>query len=611
MKKTWSVTNKLSVLLLCAALLTACSDKTATTSTSTSVTETKATAVSVQSGETASSGQLASIDLTQEIEYEADDAYTDWAAANPAAIKLSGASASVEGAGATAKDGTVTITAAGTYAVSGKLDDGQIVIDVPDKGVVRLVLNGAEIHNSSGSAIYVKEAGKTIISLPEGTNNVISDGETYATAAKAATDASNASDASVDGSAEEETDEPNAAIYSKDDLTINGTGQLVVEGNYNNGITSKDKLKVTGGTIVIDAIDDGLMGRDLVAIQAGEFTIKAGGHGIQATNDKAGSEGIINLAGGTFAIESGEDALHSSGGVRVTDGDVQINAGDDGIHAELALSIEGGTITIARSNEGIEAPAIMISEGKTSIVANDDGVNVAGGADGSANEGEPGGDPSESGAASARQLTISGGYLTVDSKGDGLDANGSIVMTGGTVIVNGPTENNNGALDYDGTFTMTGGFLIAAGSSGMVQATSDGSAQPGVLMTYPQAQQAGTLVHLADNEGNAAITFAPSKDYQAVFISSPNLKQNASYTLYSGGASTGTEIDGLYEGGEYQGGTQIVAFETASLVTWLNESGVTEARSGMGGMSGPGGGRGQGGDRMPPGGDGERPQRAQ
>ncbi|EFM11143.1 conserved hypothetical protein [Paenibacillus curdlanolyticus YK9] len=602
MKKPWSVTPKLSVLLLCAALLTACGDKSGTAST----TGATAAASTAQASSSASGEQLATIDLTQEVQYEADDAYTDWAASNPTIIKLNGTSASVEGAGAAAKDSTITITAAGTYAVSGKLNDGQIVVDVPDKGVVRLVLNGAEIHNSSSSAIYVKEAGKTVISLQEGTENRVSDGAAYANAAEGATAAAGATDA--DASAAEQSDEPNAAIYSKDDLTINGTGRLTVEGNYNNGIASKDKLKVTGGTIAIDAVDDGVMGRDLVAVQAGEFTIKAGGHGIQTTNDEAGSEGIINLAGGTFAIESGEDALHSSGGIRMTDGDVRINAGDDGVHAEIAIAIEGGTIDIAKSNEGIEAPTVGIAGGKIGLVASDDGVNVAGGVDGSANEGGPGGG-NQAGVASARKLTISGGYLTVDSQGDGLDANGSIEMTGGTVIVNGPTENNNGSLDYDGTFTMTGGFLIAAGSSGMVQAASEGSTQPGILMTYPQAQQAGTLVHLADSEGNAVLTFAPSKSYQAVFISAPNLKQNESYTLYSGGASTGTEIDGLYEGGEYEGGTKVVAFETSSLVTWLNESGVTEARSGMGG---PGGGRGQGGggDRMPPGG-GDRPQQAQ
>ncbi|MFC5702617.1 carbohydrate-binding domain-containing protein [Cohnella faecalis] len=593
MKNAWSI-KQWGVLLLCAVTLSACSAKSGTSSGEGTSTATGATAV--QSSEAATNVQLASVDLTEKIEYDDDDAYTDWSAANPTVIKLSGASATVDGSGAEAKGGTITITAAGTYAVSGKLDEGQIVVNVPDKGVVRLVLNGAEIHNSSSSAIYVEEAGKTIISLPEGTENVVSDGTAYVYP-----------DAS--------TDEPNAAIFSKDDLTINGTGKLVVEGNYNNGITSKDDLKITGGALEIHAKDDGLMGRDLVAVQEGDITVEAGGHGIKTTNDAEDSLGVIAVAGGTFDIDSGEDALHSSGGIQIAGGNFAIAAGDDGIHADVAIAIAGGTIDIANSNEGIEAPTIAISDGKISVVASDDGVNVAGGSDETAAaDGPPGGN--ESGADSGRKLTISGGYLAVDAQGDGLDANGSIEMTGGTVIVNGPTENGNGALDYDGTFVMTGGFLVAAGSSGMAQATSEQSTQSGVLMTYPQTQQAGTIVHLEDSDGNAIITFAPSKNYQSVFVSSPNLKKDASYALYSGGASTGNDANGLYDGGEYQGGTKVVEYTVSSVVTWLNESGVTEARSGMmGGGGGPGGGnRGQGGgggDRMPPDGNGERPQRVQ
>ena len=549
-------------------MLAACNE---TTDIASNTTDATATAVTTSTtGTAASSGKATTTDVIQKVEYAADDAYTDWASANPTKIALTGTSATIEGKGAAAKDGKITITTAGTYVVSGKLNDGQIMINVKDKGVVRLVLNGADISNSTSSAIYVEEAGKTIISLQEGTENLVSDGTKFVYA-----------DAS--------TDEPNSAIFSKDDLTINGTGKLVVKGNYNNGITSKDKLKITGGMVDIKAVDDGMMGRDLVAVQAGTVAIDAGGHGIKTSNDKEGSEGYISLAGGSFTIKSGEDAVHSSGGLDVSGGDLHINAGDDGIHGEVSIAIAGGTIDIAQSNEGIEAPAVVISGGKTNVVSMDDGVNISN----SAESAEGGG------ANSSNMLTITGGNLTVNSKGDGLDSNGSITMSGGTVIVNGPTENNNGSLDYDGTFVMTGGFLVAAGSSGMVQATSDKSTQAGVLMTFTKTQQAGALVHLADSAGNAIITFAPSKNYQSVFVSSPNLKQNASYTLSSGGSSTGTATKGLYDGGTYQGGTKVVDFKTSTLITWLSETGVTAARSGM--MGGPGGG----------GPGGQRPQRGQ
>jgi hypothetical protein len=596
------------VLLLCAVVLAACNETTDIASTTT-----EATPAATTTGTTTASGKATSSEIIQKVEYAADDAYIDWASANPTKISLTGTSATIEGEGAAAKDGKIAITKAGTYVVSGKLTDGQITVNVKDKGIVRLVLNGVEISNSTSSAIFVEEAGKAIISLQEGTENIVSDGTKYVYP-----------DAT--------TDEPNSAIFSKDDLTINGTGKLVVKGNYNNGITSKDKLKITGGTLDVKAVDDGVMGRDLVAVQAGTLTIDAGGHGLKTSNDKEGEEGYISLAGGTFTIKSGEDAVHSSGGLDVSGGDLHINAGDDGIHAEVSLAIAGGTIDITQSNEGIEAPAVLISGGKTNVVSTDDGVNVSsgdaesaeggGGAPGAATGGAgagtggqagaqagaaaggpggaPGGAPGASGANSSNMLTITGGFLSVDSKGDGLDSNGSITMSGGTVVVNGPIENNNGSLDYDGTFVMTGGFLVAAGSSGMVQATSDKTTQAGVLMTYTKTQQAGALVHLEDSAGNTIITFAPAKNYQSVFVSSPTLKQDASYTLSSGGSSTGTAMKGLYEGGTYQGGTKVVDFKTATLITWLSETGVTEARTGM--MGGPGGGR-QGG------GGGQRPQR--
>ncbi|KRE97706.1 hypothetical protein ASG89_29315 [Paenibacillus sp. Soil766] len=615
-----------SALLLCAVVLAACNETTDVASTTTEAAPTVTTTAT-----TASAGKATTSDVIQKVEYAADDAYTDWASANPTKISLTGTSATIEGEGAAAKDGKIAITKAGIYVVSGKLTDGQITVNVKDKGVVRLVLNGVEILNSTSSAIFVEEAGKAIISLQEGTENIVSDGTKYVYPDAA-------------------TDEPNSAIFSKDDLTINGTGKLVVKGNYNKGITSKDKLKITGGTLDVKAVDDGVMGRDLVAVQAGTLTIDAGGHGIKTSNDKEGEEGYISLAGGSFTIKSGEDAVHSSGGLDVSGGDLHINAGDDGIHAEVSLAIAGGTIDITQSNEGIESPAVLISGGTTNVVSTDDGVNISsgdaesaegGGAPGAAASGAgagagqagtgagtgagaggqagaapvgglggaPGGAPGASGANSSNMLTITGGFLSVDSKGDGLDSNGSITMSGGTVVVNGPTENNNGSLDYDGTFVMTGGFLVAAGSSGMAQATSDKSTQAGVLMTYTKTQQAGALVHLEDSAGNTIITFAPAKNYQSVFVSSPNLKQDASYTLSSGGSSTGTETKGLYEGGTYQGGTKVVDFKTATLITWLSETGVTEARSGM--MGGPGGGRqGGGGGGMPPQGGGQRPQRA-
>jgi hypothetical protein len=490
----------------------------------------------------------------------------------------------------------------------------------------------------------VKNAGKTVVSLPEGTDNTLSDGTEYVL--------------------EDSSDEPNAALFSKDNLTINGTGKLTVHGNYNNGITSKDELRITGGTIEIDSVDDGLMGRDVVGVKEGTITIVAGGDGIKSSNDKDSSKGNIALeggryditassdgiqaesslliadgdytissgggspetvatkgndmrptgnetttttttvtetdsakglkatvdvaiGGGRFKIDSSDDAVHSNNSVTITDGEMTIASGDDGIHGDTAVLTKGGKINITKSYEGIESKVISIADGEIDVTASDDGINVGGGNDGS-------GIDFQSTETDDNLLSISGGTVTVNSAGDGLDSNGAIQMTAGTVLVNGPTDNGNGSLDYDQSFEMTGGFLIAAGSAGMLQATSEQSTQNAMVMTYPETQAAGTLLHLEDSDGNTVATFAPEKDYQAVFISSPNLEKDKDYTLYSGGTSTGKEADGLYSDGDYTGGTKVVKITISDSVTWLNESGVTTGSSG-----GPGGGGMRGGGQRP------------
>jgi len=625
MKKIRSLEN-FGIVALCALLLTGCSAN-APESTSPATASVEAGALAGDASSQASGEPVVVSDLTGLAAYDEDDLNTDWQAADRTAIRLNGAGAEIDGEGAAAANGGVSITTPGTYEISGKLDDGQLVVSVGDKGTVHLILNGAEIRSSSSSPIYVEQSDKTIITLAAGTDNIVADADSYVYP-----------DAS--------TDEPDAAIFSKDDLTINGEGGLVVHGNYKDGIKSKDDLKIAGGDLNVAAVDDGIIGRDLLAIRAGSLTIEAGGDGLKATNDTDADKGAIVLAGGSFVINAGrdgiqaetsiliedgeyklvtgggsgaslsdtesakgikagadiqvnggtfdidaaDDALHGNGNIAINGGALGLASGDDGIHADASIVLAGGSIRITRSYEGIESANITVAGGEVHVVSSDDGINVAGGNDGSAGGGRFGQDRFND-SGSGNKLVISGGYLYVDAQGDGLDANGSIAMSGGTVLVNGPTGNNNGALDYDGTFDQTGGFLIAAGSAGMAQAASEQSTQGGILMTYSQPQAAGTLIHLADNAGKAIVTFAPTKSYQAVFVSSPELRPGEAYTLYSGGTSTGDVTDGLYDGDGYEGGTKIVSFEMATIVTWLNESGVTEARAaGPGGFGGGGGG---------------------
>ncbi|WP_372631207.1 carbohydrate-binding domain-containing protein [Cohnella sp.] len=703
----------IAIALLSALLAAGCSSTSAGSPSSTA-------AATGSESATAASVQKAGEGAVDSAKYDEDDSRTEWSADTATTIALNGSTATVTGTGVEVFEGVVTISAAGDYVLSGELEDGRIVVNAPDK-VVHLVLNGADVTSKSGAAIHLVEAGKVVVTLQEGTENSVTDAAVY-------------SDTSADA--------PTAALFSKADLTINGTGTLTVNGNYNDGISSKDDLKIVSGTYVVKAADDGMVGKDLVAVKDGDIVIDAGGDGIKSTNDTdegkgeivveggkfdirsvndaiqsatslfiadgafglvaggghtastkthaeempgggfggrgqgfgqapggmegaapgmdgaqpsggraipegwqppeggvapdgapaprqnapaataspdgaASSEtaeetestsakglkaaGALVVAGGTFDIDAADDAVHSNASVRIAGGQLRLATGDDAIHADAALAIEGGTIDITSSYEGLESASIAISGGETRVTASDDGVNVSDGS-GSSPGGFGGGGQADNGLL----LTISGGYLAVDAGGDGLDSNGSIKMSGGTVLVNGPTNSGNGALDYDGTFEQTGGLLIAAGSAGMAQAPSDSSTQRSVMMTFPQAQEAGTLVTIRDADGATVAALAPAKAFQTFLISSPELKSGASYTLSIGGTNDGTGEDGFYGTGKTTGDTQVVGFALGDgSVTYLNESGVTTGNAGgMGGGRGgmgarPGAGGGGRGDRAP------------
>jgi len=556
-----------------------------------------------------------------------EDAYTTF-------IRLKGDSVAVDGSGATVNGQGITITAAGTYEVQGILNDGQIVIDTQDAETVTLILNGADITNSTSAPIYVANTEKVVITLADGTENTVTDGATHFYP--------------------DESNEPNAAIFSNDDLTINGTGALTVNANYNNGIASDDDLKIVSGTITVNAVHDGIKGKDSVLIKDGVITINAGADGIQSSNTENAEKGYILIEGGTFNItsaldgvqaetnlqinagdftitsgggsvntstnsggmwggpgmegnpnkpeesakglkagvdlsimagtfniNSADDSIHANNAVTINDGAIQIASGDDGIHADATLIINGGEINLTQSYEGLESAVITVNGGTIHLNASDDGINAGGGADGSSIGGRPG---QNDFAAGNYYVYINGGYLFVDAGGDGLDTNGSFEMTDGVVLVNGPTNNSNGPLDYNGTFNVSGGFLVAVGSSGMAQAPSDTSTQYAVMYNFDTVQSAGTMLHIETQNGQEILTFMPTKEYQSVMISSSELKNGETYLVYTGGSASGAAIDGLYEGSLYTPGTQVASFTTSSMVTSIGAIG-----------GGPGGGRPGGG----------------
>lgn len=553
---------------------------------------------------------------------------------------------SVEGNGVVIENNKITISSAGTYGISGTLKDGQIIVDAGKEDNVKLVLNGANIYCSNSAPIYVKNAKNAYLVLVDGSENVITDGENYVFE-------------------DETSDEPNATIFSKDDLFISGTGKLKVNSNYNNAITSKDDLEIAEANIDITSVADGLRGKDSITISSGNININATGDGMKsnnsedaekgyilikdgtinitsgedgiqaetnatitggditinsgggsensskennswgnwgkpmgfgentnstAENDTASAKGIkgntlVKIYGGNINIDSSDDSIHSNSNVEINGGTINITSGDDGIHGDSTIDINAGEINITKSYEGIEAETININDGNIKVVASDDGINAAGGNDGSSVNGRPG--QNNFASSGNGEINFNGGRVVVDASGDGLDANGSIYMKGGTVIVNGPENSGNGALDYDGKFEISGGLLIAAGSSGMAQSPSETSTQNSINVFT--SISANTLLHIEDENGNELITFAPSKTVGSIVISSPNIKTGTTYKLYTGGESTGNATDGLYSDGSYSGGTEGDSFTVSNTVTNVGQS--------SGGFGGPGGGRipGQGG----------------
>ncbi|KAA3655504.1 MAG: carbohydrate-binding domain-containing protein [Chloroflexi bacterium] len=519
------------------------------------------------------------------VTYDNDDLEVSESSTDTSTITLNGDSVSVEGIGVSVNGSIVTITAAGSYSVSGTFHNGQIVVDTQDEETVNLILNGVDITCATSAPIYVSNAEKTVITLANDTENVITDGTSYVFP-------------------DAETDEPNAAIFSNDDLTINGSGSLTVNANYNNGIDSDDDLKITGGNITVNAVNDGIKGRDSIAVLDGNITVNAGGDGLQSNNDEdvekgfvsieggvlvvtAVSDGIqaetqlninsgtidivtgggdsakglkagvdVTINGGTITVDAADDAIHSNSSITINGGDMVLASADDAVHSEDTLVINNGNLTITQSYEGLESDIIVINDGNIHLVASDDGVNVTSGDVSGGESVTPG-----------KYLEINGGTLFVDAGGDGLDSNGTGTMNGGLVIVNGPENGRNGSLDVNGTLAVNGGFLVAAGSAGMAQNASTDSTQYAVLETLSSVQAAGTMIHIESEDGQEILTFVPTKTYQTLFISSPELENGTTYNVYLGGSTTSTVTDGLYADGVYTAGTQVSSFTISSIVT--------------------------------------------
>ena len=320
---------------------------------------------------------------------------------------------------------------------------------------------------------------------------------------------------------------------------------------------------------------------------------------------KAGTS--LSISGGDYNIDSADDALHSNGSVNIEGGTLAINAGDDGIHADADLTISGGAVDIKKSYEGLEAAVINIEGGSVELVSSDDGFNASNGS----SQGAMGN------YSSGVEISISGGKVYVNASGDGIDSNGDILISGGVVVVDGPTNSGNGAIDTNGNITVTGGVIAAAGMSGMAEAPGSSSTQYSVSAAFESTFEGGTLVTLIDESGEEIFSFAPSKSFNHIVISTPDIESGSTYKIYTGGSSSSEDWHALYENGGYKNdGTENASFTADSVVSYIGSQGMMGG--GMGGRGGMNGGRGSFGGStdengaygMPGGFGGEMPEMA-
>lgn len=268
-------------------------------------------------------------------------------------IELNGKEISIDGSNVSINGKVATITAPGTYRITGNLEDGQIMVNCSQSGRVNLVLSDANITNTTGAPIWISEANETVVTLEENTESTLIDAEIY-----------DDIESGVD-----------AAFYSADDLLINGSGSLIIVANYNDGISSKDGLTIDGGNITITAQNHGIKGKDYLEINNGQFTIEAGGDALKATNDADTTLGYVKIEGGTFNLKAMDDGIYGVTDITINGGSVNVVSENIGIKSEGVVELTGGKINIEASDEGIIAVTV-VGDDAAEVVVNGEQISL-------------------------------------------------------------------------------------------------------------------------------------------------------------------------------------------------------------------------------------------
>lgn len=360
---------------------------------------------------------------------------------------------------------TVTITAEGTYIFSGTLSEGQIVVDA-DNAKVQIVFDNVDITCASSAAVYVKSAEKVFVTPAEGSQNTLRNTDGYVAI----------DDNNID-----------AVIFSKSDLTLNGTGSLTIVSADGHGIVSKDDLKITGGTYDITAAGHALSGKDSVRIADGTFILTAEKDGIHAENADDEEKGYIYIADGDFTITSDGDGMDASNIVQIEDGTFDITAGGGAANSQKTHESDmpggpgGGMPQNGEKPDGENMPQDTTTD--------ESGISTKGIKAGGSmylNGGTYQIDSADDSIHSNANITIADGTYTLATGDDGVHADDALIVNGGTITVTESYEGmegltvtiNDGTIDItasdDGINTagekmeLNGGYIhILAGGDGV------------------------------------------------------------------------------------------------------------------------------------------------
>ncbi len=254
--------------------------------------------------------------------YSSFDLRTDYDEKTSTALTFSDGGVKVIGSGVSVEGTTALIADEGVYILRGSCSDGRVIVEVKDKEKVRLVFDGFKLASKTNAPVWIKNADKVSITLVKGTTSTLEDGGAYA-------------DVNADG-------EPNACLFSKVDLTINGEGALNVNGGVNNGITTKDDLKIVSGSINVTAQNHGVRGNDSVTIRGGKLTISCKNDGIKSSKDDDPSKGYIYIEGGDISVDAGDDCLQAVTAVTVTGGSLTLDAGGKEYNCDGEVTVADG-----------------------------------------------------------------------------------------------------------------------------------------------------------------------------------------------------------------------------------------------------------------------------